>query len=204
VSGDPFPLAAAAPAGPAAVVVAGGAARRMGGIDKVALHVGGRSLLDRVLAAADPLCATLVVVGARRSTALAGVSFVMEAEPGGGPVPAVAAGLEAAGAAGTVLVLASDLPFLTPAALGRLVDALADPAVTAVAASDGRGHPHPLLAAHRTAELRRRVAGLGPGTRAAAMLPPTTAIVDLGSDATLDVNDRADLRRARARTASPT
>jgi molybdopterin-guanine dinucleotide biosynthesis protein A len=204
VSDDPFPSAAVAPAGPAAVVVAGGAARRMGGIDKVALRVGGRSLLDSVLAAASPVCATLVVVGPLRPTAVAGVTFVMEAEPGGGPVPAVAAGLEAAGTAATALVLASDLPFLTPAALGRLVEALADPAVTAAAARDGRGRPHPLVAAHRTADLRRRVAGLGAGTRAAAMLPPNTVIVDLGSEATLDVNDRADLRRARARMASPT
>jgi molybdopterin-guanine dinucleotide biosynthesis protein A len=176
----------------------------MGGIDKAALDLGGRSLLDRVLSAASPLCATLVVVGPRRPTGVAGVTFVTEAEPGGGPVPAVAAGLEAAGAAGTVLVLAADLPFLTPAALRRLADALADPAVTAAAALDGRGRPHPLLAAHRTAELRRRLAGLGPATRAAALLPVTTAVVDLGCDATLDVNHPDDLRRARARDASPT
>ncbi|MFD9249059.1 NTP transferase domain-containing protein, partial [Streptomyces bottropensis] len=34
-----------------AVVLAGGAARRLGGADKPALRVGGRALLDRVLTA---------------------------------------------------------------------------------------------------------------------------------------------------------
>ena len=44
------------------MVLAGGAARRMGGVDKTALQIGGRTLLDRTLSAvatADPL----VVVG---------------------------------------------------------------------------------------------------------------------------------------------
>ncbi|MER5393911.1 NTP transferase domain-containing protein, partial [Saccharopolyspora sp. NPDC002686] len=42
----------------AAVVLAGGRARRLGGVDKVLLPVGGRTLLDRTLdavAEADPL-----------------------------------------------------------------------------------------------------------------------------------------------------
>ncbi|MFF1746700.1 NTP transferase domain-containing protein, partial [Streptomyces mirabilis] len=51
-----------------AVVLAGGAARRLGGADKPGLRVGGRPLLDRVLAACAT-AATTVVVAAPRETA---------------------------------------------------------------------------------------------------------------------------------------
>ncbi|MGW7786766.1 NTP transferase domain-containing protein, partial [Streptomyces tricolor] len=48
---DTAPAAPGAPAPYDAVVLAGGAARRLGGADKPGLRVGGRALLDRVLAA---------------------------------------------------------------------------------------------------------------------------------------------------------
>ena len=93
------------------IVLAGGAGRRMGGVDKAALVVGGMTLLDRVLAAALPLCDDLVVIGPARPAA---VRYVTEDVPGGGPVPAVAAGLAglAAGCA-VVVVLAVDLGVAT-------------------------------------------------------------------------------------------
>jgi molybdenum cofactor guanylyltransferase len=50
-------------AGVAGIVLAGGAGRRMGGLDKALVRVGGVALLDRVLAAARPVCDRLVVVG---------------------------------------------------------------------------------------------------------------------------------------------
>ncbi|MYU19520.1 NTP transferase domain-containing protein, partial [Streptomyces sp. SID8361] len=50
-----------------AVILAGGAARRLGGVDKPALRVGGRALLDRVLDACRGAGRT-VVVGPRRPT----------------------------------------------------------------------------------------------------------------------------------------
>ena len=73
------------------VVLAGGAGRRLGGADKAAVVVGDASMLDRVLAAAHPVADSLVVVGPSRATSVPGVRFVVEAAPGGGPVPAVAA-----------------------------------------------------------------------------------------------------------------
>ena len=48
-----------------AVVLAGGTARRMGGLDKTMLDVGGVALLDRVLGALGGGPATVVVVGRR-------------------------------------------------------------------------------------------------------------------------------------------
>ncbi|MEE4545309.1 NTP transferase domain-containing protein [Streptomyces sp. V4-01] len=76
-----------------AVVLAGGAARRLGGADKPALPVGGRMLLDRVLAACPGARAT-VVVGPRRPTSRP-VRWTREDPAGGGPLPALAAGLAA-------------------------------------------------------------------------------------------------------------
>lgn len=48
-----------------AIVLAGGAAKRLGGADKPGIRVGGRALLDRVLAACAD-ASTTVVVGGRR------------------------------------------------------------------------------------------------------------------------------------------
>jgi len=184
-----------------AVVVAGGSARRMGGVDKLALEVGGRTLLDRVLRAVRPLCEQVVVIGPARPTAVAGVSFTMEGVPGGGPVPAVAAGLAVLDGLAEVVVLAADLPLLTTTHLDRLCDALSDPTVDAAAAIDERGRQHPLLAVHRGPALRDRVDWLGPalsGLPAARLLPAATVSVHLGTEATVNVNGPADLERVRA------
>ncbi|MDP9398746.1 MAG: NTP transferase domain-containing protein, partial [Actinomycetota bacterium] len=53
-----------------AVVLAGGRARRLGGVDKPGLEVAGRSLLDRVLAACAGAGRT-VIAGPQRPTARA-------------------------------------------------------------------------------------------------------------------------------------
>ncbi|MGH9156826.1 MAG: molybdenum cofactor guanylyltransferase [Acidimicrobiales bacterium] len=187
----------------AGMVLAGGAARRLGGIDKPALPVDGVTLLDRVLAAARPLCESLVVVGPRRPTTVPGVVTVAERFPGGGPVPAISAGMAELGAATVVLVLAADLPLVTTAALDLLVDKMAGG--PAAAASDDRGRPVPLLAAYRVGFLSDRLAELGPelaGVAARRLLPGDTRLVDIG-EAGLNVNTEADLARARAAVAGP-
>ncbi|PBO19632.1 molybdenum cofactor guanylyltransferase, partial [Streptomyces albidoflavus] len=48
-----------------AVVLAGGGARRLGGVDKPGLRVGGRALIDRVLAACGQARMTVVVAAPR-------------------------------------------------------------------------------------------------------------------------------------------
>jgi len=199
----------------------------MGGVDKLALEVGGHPMLDRVLAAVRPLCAAVVVVGPSRPTEVHGVTFVSEAEPGGGPVPAVAAGMAELAAAGAeptadraggttapahdaaitgVAVLAADLPLLTSAHLEVLFDALADPSVEAAAVVDERGRPNPLLAVHRADALRARLAGMDArlsGMAASRLLPPGVVPVTLDAAATLNVNRPADLDRARTLTGGP-
>lgn len=175
------------------VVLAGGAGRRMGGVDKAALAVGGVTLLDRVLRAARPVCDHLVVVGPVRHTAVEGVVFVTEREPGGGPVPAVRAGLDAVGGCEIVLVLAVDLALVGSDHLRVLVEALQDPHLDAAAALDPAG-PNPLLAAYRASSLR----GLDfpAGSAAKRLLPPRTVAADLGPVATLNVNYPQDVGTA--------
>ncbi|ULR51968.1 NTP transferase domain-containing protein [Streptomyces deccanensis] len=142
-----------------AVVLAGGAARRLGGTDKPAVRVGGRALLDRVLSA----CAgagTTVVVAEPRPTARP-VLWTREEPPGGGPLAALGAGLRHT-TAPYVVVLSADLPFLDEGTVGRLLDALMADEGTAdgVLVTDPDGRDQPLVAAYRAEPLRRELARL--------------------------------------------
>jgi molybdopterin-guanine dinucleotide biosynthesis protein A len=103
-----------------AVVLAGGGARRLDGTDKPALRIGGATLLDRVLGACADAERT-VCVGPERRT-VRPVRWTREDPPGGGPVAALAVGLEHI-SAGRVLVLAADLPFLDAGLVRALVQA---------------------------------------------------------------------------------
>jgi molybdopterin-guanine dinucleotide biosynthesis protein A len=201
-----------------ALVLAGGAARRLGGTDKPALPIGGRMLLDRVLAA----CAgarTTVVVGPRRPTART-VRWTREDPPGGGPLPALAAGLAALdapgdtadeadggdGADGAVLVLAADLPFLTGATTQALVDALHGDR-EGVLLTDSGGRDQPLAAAYRTEPLRRELALLRTEHGHLTGLPlrlltgelALHRIADPTGDASFDLDTWEDVAAARAR-----
>ncbi|MEU5056981.1 NTP transferase domain-containing protein [Streptomyces sp. NPDC056121] len=151
--------AAPAPSRPAhdAVVLAGGAARRLGGTDKPAVRVGGRPLLDRVLAACAT-AGTTVVVAEPRPTAHP-VRWTREDPPGGGPVAALDAGLRAT-TADQVLVLSADLPFLSEQTVRSLLDALNAGTADGVLLTDADGRDQPLVAAYRSAPLRHHLAEL--------------------------------------------
>ncbi|MFE3634179.1 NTP transferase domain-containing protein [Streptomyces cellostaticus] len=140
-----------------AVVLAGGAARRLGGADKPAVRVGGRALLDRVLTACSGAATTVVVAGARPTARP--VRWAREEPSGGGPVAALEAGLRLTGSAYTA-VLSADLPFLRAATLERLLAALRDSGADGALLTDAEGRDQPLVAAYRTAALRRELAAL--------------------------------------------
>ncbi|MEV6314102.1 DUF6457 domain-containing protein [Streptomyces sp. NPDC051776] len=129
-----------------AVVLAGGAARRLGGADKPGLTVGGRPLLDRVLGACADAAVT-VVVGSRRPTVRI-VRWAREEPHGAGPLAALDAGLRQV-TAPVVLVLSADLPFLSAATVRGLVAGLDRAAyaggaapgdVSSAARREGPGH----------------------------------------------------------------
>lgn len=179
-----------------AVVLAGGAGRRMGGVDKAELEVGGRRLLDRVLDAVAHARRT-VVVGPERTTSRP-VAWTREAEPGGGPAPALAAGLGLVEAP-QVVVLAADLPHVT----ADVVDAL-----RAAATGDGAvllddsGREQPLISCWSTAALRGALAGrdlAGASLRSLLGGLQPASVPAGGSAAWLDCDTPDDLRRARER-----
>jgi molybdenum cofactor guanylyltransferase len=151
----------------AAVVLAGGKAARLGGQPKPQLDVGGRSMLTAVLTAVHG-AAPRVVVGPPQPVP-AGVRVVREQPPGGGPVPALVAGLAAVGDAEVVAVLAADLPFVTAAVVTALRERLTGDGVLVV---DDTGRDQLLLGVWRTAVLRRATAGTRPHTPLRAVLAP--------------------------------
>jgi molybdenum cofactor guanylyltransferase len=145
----------------AAIVLAGGGGRRLGGRDKPALPVGGRAMLGRVLDAVGG-ASPRVVVGPTRSDVPDDVVQVREHPPGGGPVAAIAAGLAATCQAELVAVLAADLPFLTGAEVDALRAALAAGDHDGVVFVDGSGREQWLCGMYRAGALRRAVADLDP------------------------------------------
>ncbi|MGY0059965.1 NTP transferase domain-containing protein [Streptomyces sp. LZ34] len=183
-----------------AVILAGGAARRLGGADKPALRVGARPLLDRVLGACRGAGRT-VVVGPRRPTARP-VSWTREEPPGGGPVAAVDAGLHRS-TAPVVLLLSADLPFLTGETVGALVKGLGEAEGVLLTDSDGREQP--LVAAYRAEPLRREIALLAAEHGGLTGLPLRllTAQLKLGRlhhpTASFDCDTWEDITTARAR-----
>ncbi|MFF1440999.1 NTP transferase domain-containing protein [Streptomyces sp. NPDC058295] len=190
------------PAAHDAVVLAGGGARRLGGADKPGVRVGGRALLDRVLGA----CAdarTTVVVADPRPTARP-VRWAREDPPGAGPVAALDAGLRHT-TADDVLVLSADLPFLAADTVRRLLTALRVGAAEGVLLTDADGRDQPLVAAYRTAALRRELAVLTAGEGGLTGLPlrRLTAGLDLtrvpDPVASFDCDTWDDIAAARAR-----
>ncbi|MFI6297441.1 NTP transferase domain-containing protein [Nonomuraea sp. NPDC050790] len=117
-----------------AVILAGGAARRLGGVDKPGLTVGGRSLLE-IVAAAVPDAGRVVVVGPERAAPRA--LYVLEEPRGGGPVPALRAGL-AEVLAPWVALLAGDMPLLRPAHVAALLRAALPGAGAVLVDDEGR------------------------------------------------------------------
>ncbi|MET8687496.1 NTP transferase domain-containing protein [Streptomyces sp. NPDC004732] len=146
-----------------AVVLAGGGAARLGGADKPGVRVGGRTLIDRVLAACSG-AGTTVVVAAPRPTARP-VVWAREEPAGGGPLAALDAGL-ARTTAERVVVLSADLPFLGEQTVRRLLAALAGGGPDGVDGVDGAvltdpdGRDQPLVAAYRRDALLREIAVL--------------------------------------------
>jgi len=106
----------------AAVILTGGTASRLGGLDKASLELADRSLLDHALAAVAG--ADEVVVVGPRAPAPAGVRFTREEPPGGGPLAGVAAGVAALSPGHhRVVVLAVDMPHVTAGTVARLLAA---------------------------------------------------------------------------------
>lgn len=129
-----------------AAIIAGGQGRRLGGSNKSALIIAGRSILERQLEVLRPRFARLLLVSNTPPDPIpAGVTLVRDrVPPGQGPL----AGLDAALAALlpqeiAVVCVGGDMPLLAPALIELLRDVA--PQAEAVVPRVG-GHPQPLLA----------------------------------------------------------
>ena len=157
-------------AGPAAIILAGGRAQRMGGRQKALLEVDGRAILDRQLELLRPRFARIAVVLAPAGQAAGagaglqgdddddgapfrarGLEVVRDAAAGLGPVAGLAAGLAwAAGAA--AFALACDMPFVSGAVIDLVLSrAVAQCADLVLPVLDGRPEPLCALYGARTA-----------------------------------------------------
>ena len=131
------------------VLLAGGLARRMGGGDKPMRTIGGRTILDRVIARLQPQCDGLILNANGDPARFAAFGLPVIADGVAdfpGPLAGILAALDWAAAARPeakwVLSAAADCPFLPRDLVSRLVGALRDEnAELAVAASDGQSHP---------------------------------------------------------------
>ena len=152
-----------------AILLTGGAGRRLGGIDKASVLLGGRRLVARAASAVADAEALIVVGPPAAADSLHPRTVVTrEDPPATGPVAALAAGM-AHVTAPHVAVLACDLPFMTAEAMTGLRHALATaPEDTAAAMPvDDAGQDQPLCSVWRTDALRAALARLGDPTNAA-------------------------------------
>lgn len=129
------------------LILAGGLGRRMGGLDKPLLTLGGQPILARIAQRLAPQCDGGVALSAngdvsRFSTVFAG-PVLPDPMPGRpGPLAGILAGLDHAAASGHVrhvLSVPGDAPFL-PEDLAERLSAARGERPIAVAASGGREH----------------------------------------------------------------
>jgi molybdenum cofactor guanylyltransferase len=131
------------------VLLAGGLARRMGGGDKPMRTIGGRTILDRVIARLKPQCDGLVLNanGDPARFAAFGLPVIADTvQDFPGPLAGILAALDWTAAnrpdAASILSAAADCPFLPRDLVARLQQArIEQDAQLAVAASAGQTHP---------------------------------------------------------------
>lgn len=145
------------------IILAGGSSRRMGGVDKALITTDGMTYLRRIVHEAQPLCHSIVVVGATRTTeADLPVMWTLEPTPGTGPLAGLAAGFAALalpassagdGASQFVAVLSCDAPYAAralPLLAAQAQDLTASgQEFDAVLALDAAGHRQPLIAIYQ-------------------------------------------------------
>jgi molybdopterin-guanine dinucleotide biosynthesis protein A len=190
-----------------AIVLAGGRASRFGS-DKLAVDVEGRTVLDRAIDAVADIAVDVIVVGAAASRSA--VRTVDDPERFGGPLQALAAGLDATSTP-LALVVAGDMPTQVPEVLAMLAEGLAAaPGIEAAVLRD----PHdparrqPLPMAVRVEPARRAAAAaLGAGDRSLVRLLARLGLAELPSATwlqldpegrtLLDIDVPGDLARLR-------
>ncbi len=216
--GDPYDEHVAISAG---VVLAGGRSARMG-TPKAALEWHGSTLLRRTVGILARVTNGPVVVvcapGQDLPNLPTGTLITDDPREGKGPVQGIAAGLAALRArADIAFICSTDMPFLHPAFVRRVLRVLDDSETVDVALPLARGFRQPLAAAYRVslAESAERLVAedqLRPAflfgqctvetlDDAALKQDPVLAALDPDLDSVVNVNTPADYQAARARPA---
>jgi molybdenum cofactor guanylyltransferase len=203
----------------AGIVLAGGRSSRMG-TPKAALEWHGSTLLHRTISILSRATDGPVLVVRAQGQLLpdlpAGTDVIDDPREGLGPVQGLAAGLGAvAGRADIAFVCSTDMPFLHPAFVRRVLRAADEGADVGLPVA--RGFPQPLAASYRTAlaavaerlvaQQRLRPAFLFEEcavTRldeATLRADPVIAALDPDLDSVVNVNEPAEYEAARARPA---
>ena len=106
-----------------AILLAGGRASRMGGVDKLMLQVEGLPLLDRALGILGEMFEHVIVASGQegRYADLPGVMVVPDRTEGCGPLAGIQAGLEVCRTE-WAFVVAADMPSLVEPLISRVVD----------------------------------------------------------------------------------
>jgi len=191
-----------------AAILAGGQARRLGGVDKSALPVGSDSILDRQLELLRPLTPHILIVVGAHGRRDAGVRVVVDRIAGAGALGGLYTALVEAPTE-QVLVIACDMPFLTAPFLTRLAECGSD-ADAAVPRDDRGRHPlcasyHRRIAVHVRSRIDRGLLRVGDaldGLDVREMGPDELAAFNPDGRLLLNVNTPADYEQARALTSS--
>ena len=141
-----------------AIIIAGGRATRLGGIDKTALVFNGRSLLQCALDAVRGAGQIAVVGFGIALEPAEGLSQTAEEPRWGGPAAALTAGMHNLRLSRVehTVVIAADMPRVA-GAVALLLDAI-DDEHDGIIAVDSTGTRQQLLAVYRTSALRQAVA----------------------------------------------
>lgn len=131
-----------------ALILAGGKATRLGGVDKREIVIEGRTIFERQVDALRPCVAEIVVSSPRE---VPGYRTVVDPVPDIGPLAGIAAGLAAANTP-WLFVIAGDMPYVHRAFI-ELVLSRADSESDAVGIRIG-GLPEPLCTALHVAAWR--------------------------------------------------
>lgn len=190
-----------------AIVLAGGTAQRLGGVDKASIEVSGGTLLDHLIGTL-PDTVPIVVAGPSRPTVRA-VTFRVEDPAGSGPVAAISAALVAISTP-MVAVVAVDIPWAAPVVL-RLVAELSDTHnADAIIPIDAQGRRQLLCSVWHSTALAAALDRLGdPRGRSVRALVDGAVVLErpLSLDESVmlaDIDTPQDLARERRRLGRPT
>jgi molybdopterin-guanine dinucleotide biosynthesis protein A len=181
-------------AGFCGIVLAGGTAARMDGVDKASVELEGRTLLAYAVDAfldADEV----VVVGPAGVRTERPVTFVREDPPRGGPVAGLLTGVDALLRAPRLVgVLAVDMPRVTPATMRRLREAAAGRDGAFLVDGDGRRQLAGVVDAARLRDVRPDLEGQHGMALHRLLASLDLARVAATGDEAVDIDSWADLR----------